>query len=59
MVQCSDSRHYDLICDKTFKFSAMDVTSEEREGIHGNNEHVRLEVVERAVEFFIRVMKQC
>ncbi len=59
MVQCSDSRHYDLITDKTFKFSAMDVTSEEREGIHGNNEHVRLEVVERAVEFFIRVMKQC
>ena len=59
MVQCSDSRHYDRISDKTFKFSAMDLTSEERRMIHGNNERIRLECISRAVEFFIRVMKQC
>ena len=59
MVQCSDSRHYGAISDKVYRFSAMDLTAEERHSIHGNNEHVRLETVCRAVEFFIRIMRQC
>lgn len=59
MVQCSDSRHYGEISDRVYRFSAMDLTAEERHTIHGNDEHIRLEVIERAVEFFIRVMKQC
>ncbi len=59
MVQCSDSRHYADISDKVYRFSAMDLTADERHTIHGNDEHIRLETVERAVEFFIRVMKEC
>jgi len=59
MVQCSDSRHYGKISDKVYRFSAMDLTKEERGTIHGNNERIRLEVIHRAVEFFIRVMQQC
>ncbi|MCQ2432805.1 MAG: M20/M25/M40 family metallo-hydrolase [Clostridia bacterium] len=59
MVQCSDSRHYGEISDKVYRFSAMDLTSEERHTIHGNDEHIRLETAKSAVEFFIRVMKQC
>lgn len=59
MVQCSDSRHYRKLSDKVYRFSAMDLTAEERASIHGNNEHIRLETAQRAVEFFIRVMKQC
>ena len=58
MVQCSDSRHYGAISDRVYRFSAMDMTAEERHAIHGNNEHIRLEVIPRAVEFFMRVMKQ-
>ena len=37
----------------------MDLTAEERHTIHGNNERIRLETALRAVEFFLRVMKQC
>ena len=59
MVQCSDSRHYRKLSDKVYRFSAMDLTKEERASIHGNNEHIRLDTACRAVEFFIRVMKQC
>ena len=59
MVQCSDSRHYRDLSDRVYRFSAMDLTKADRGTIHGNNEHIRLETACRAVEFFIRVMKQC
>ena len=59
MVQCSDSRHYGKISNHVYRFSAMDLTSEERSTIHGNNERIRLETVYRAVEFYIRLMRQC
>ena len=59
MVQCSDSRHYGAISDKVYRFSAMDLTAEERATIHGNNERIRLETISSAVEFFIRLMKKC
>ena len=59
MVQCSDSRHYRDLSDRVYRFSAMELTGEERATIHGNNERIRLEVIHRAVEFFIRLMRQC
>ena len=59
MVQCSDCRHYGRISDKVYRFSAMDLTAEERSTIHGNNERIRLETIAKAEEFFLRLMKQC
>ena len=59
MMQCSDSRHYRDLSNHVYRFSAMDLTAEERRSIHGNNERIRLEVVGRTVEFYIRLMRQC
>ena len=59
MVQCSDSRHYGKISNHVYRFSAMDLTAEERKTIHGNNERIRLDCAARAVEFYIRLMQKC
>ena len=58
MVQCSDSRHYGKISNHVYRFSAMDLTAEERSTIHGNNERIRTETACKAVEFFLRLMRQ-
>ena len=59
MVQCSDSRHYRDISNHVYRFSAMDLTAQERSTIHGHNERVRLETVSRCVEFYIRLLRKC
>ncbi len=59
MVQCSDSRHYGKLSNHVYRFSAMDMTAEERASIHGNNERIRVVSIAKAVEFYIRLMKQC
>ena len=59
MVQCADARHYRDLSDHVYRFSAMELTAEERKTIHGNNEKIRLETIGKAVEFFIRLMMKC
>lgn len=55
MIACSDSRHYAGFCQDVYKFSAMQLTAEQRGLIHNDDERIPLSEIPKTVEFFTRL----
>lgn len=54
----TDGRHYNEISDCVIRFSPMRISNEDRHGIHGLNEKIKVEYLEECAEFYIRLLEK-
>ena len=58
MLGGTDGRHYNEISDCVIRFSPIKVTNEDRKGIHGLDEQIKVETLEKCLEFYQRLLQK-
>ncbi len=53
----TDARHYTGLCGQVFRFSPYQITADELATIHGMNERISVENLERMAQFYMLVMR--
>jgi carboxypeptidase PM20D1 len=52
----TDARHYEKICRQVFRFSPLSTDAEDASRVHGINERVRIDDLEKMAAFFVRLI---
>lgn len=58
MIGGTDAKHYSEISDCVVRFSPMKVSNEDRKGVHGLNEKISVETLEKCLEFYLRLLSK-
>ena len=58
MLGGTDARHYNEISSCVIRYSPIKVTKEDRKGIHGLNEKIKVETLQKGLEFYQRLLKK-
>lgn len=58
MLGGTDARHYNEISSCVIRYSPIKVTNEDRKGIHGLNEKIKVETLQKGLEFYQRLLKK-
>ena len=53
----TDARHYERLTENVFRFSPLIYTGPDLLRIHGKNERVSVKGLERAVQFYIHLLR--
>ena len=53
----TDARHYERICQHIYRFTPIFSSAEDANRVHGINERVRIEDLEKMTTFFIRLVR--
>ena len=56
MLGGTDARHYNEISDCVIRFTPVKLTNEDRAGVHGLNEKIKVESLEKCLEFYQRLL---
>jgi carboxypeptidase PM20D1 len=57
MLAASDARHFTAIAEHVYRFSPFAMTREQREALHGNDEHVTVDALGRGVVFYRALLR--
>lgn len=54
----TDAVKYEPVCDQIYRFTPVLLSPEDLERIHGTNERISLENIERGIRFFVELLKR-
>lgn len=57
MMAATDSRHFHRFAPAVYRFSPLAMTAAQRASIHGDNEHVTIDSLERGERFFQQLLR--
>ena len=54
----TDAIRYEALCEQIYRFTPMLISAEDLERVHGTNERLSLENIERGIRFYIDLFKR-